>query len=132
VAPVPYSDAAATVAFSVVLIIFVVLEQRIRWKSRRNRDGAPEDRGSLLVVIAAVAAGVGGGCLVAGRARSAAFPEARWLLFGVGLALMAAGIALRQWSVLLLGRFFTVDIRVHPDQVVVKGLIPESGDRPAG
>jgi protein-S-isoprenylcysteine O-methyltransferase Ste14 len=32
---------------------------------------------------------------------------------------MCAGIALRQWAILLLGRFFTVDVRVHPDQPVI-------------
>ena len=31
-----------------------------------------------------------------------------------------AGIAIRQWAIALLGQFFTVDVRVHPDQVVVE------------
>jgi protein-S-isoprenylcysteine O-methyltransferase Ste14 len=32
---------------------------------------------------------------------------------------MAVGFALRQWSIATLGRFFTVDVRVHADQSVV-------------
>jgi protein-S-isoprenylcysteine O-methyltransferase Ste14 len=32
---------------------------------------------------------------------------------------MAAGLCLRQWAILVLGRFFTVDVRVHSNQVVV-------------
>ncbi|MEA2191249.1 MAG: hypothetical protein QOI73_1370 [Solirubrobacteraceae bacterium] len=120
VAPLPYSDSGARIAFYVVLGIFVVLEQRIRLKSRLNRHGVHADRGSLLVVIVAVGAGLAGGCVIAGHAPSAAIPTARWPIFVLGLALMCAGIALRQWAVALLGQFFTVDIRVHPDQTVVE------------
>jgi protein-S-isoprenylcysteine O-methyltransferase Ste14 len=32
---------------------------------------------------------------------------------------MAAGVVLRQWSVALLGRFFTTDVRLHEGQTVV-------------
>src|SRR4051812_41085763 len=32
---------------------------------------------------------------------------------------MGAGVVLRQWSIVLLGQFFTVDIRVHAGQTVV-------------
>jgi protein-S-isoprenylcysteine O-methyltransferase Ste14 len=119
VAPLPYSDPGARIAFSVVLGVFVVLEQWIRIKSRLNRHGDREDRGSLLVVILAVAVGVGGGCVVAAVVPSAAIGDARWPLFVLGVALMCAGIALRQWAIVLLGRFFTVDIRVHTEQTVV-------------
>lgn len=119
-APLPYSDAGAKIAFDVVLGVFVVLEQRIRLKSRFNRHGVREDRGSLLVVVVAVAVGVGGGCVVAGIAPAAAIPHARWPIFILGLALMAAGIALRQWAIVLLGQYFTVDIRVHAGQTIVE------------
>jgi protein-S-isoprenylcysteine O-methyltransferase Ste14 len=33
--------------------------------------------------------------------------------------LMCAGIAIRQWAVAVLGRFFTTDVRVRPGQTVV-------------
>jgi protein-S-isoprenylcysteine O-methyltransferase Ste14 len=120
VAPLPYIDPGARIAFFAVLGVFVVLEQRIRIKSRFNRHGAREDRGSLLVVVVAVAGGVAGGCVVASLAPSAAIPGARWPLFILGIVLMCAGIALRQWAIALLGEFFTVDVRVHPEQVVVE------------
>jgi protein-S-isoprenylcysteine O-methyltransferase Ste14 len=32
---------------------------------------------------------------------------------------MGAGIAIRQWAVATLGRFFTIDVRVQPGQTVV-------------
>ena len=42
------------------------------------------------------------------------------LLVAFFLVLMCAGIAIRQWSVALLGEFFTIDVRVHRDQTVVE------------
>jgi protein-S-isoprenylcysteine O-methyltransferase Ste14 len=32
---------------------------------------------------------------------------------------MAAGIAIRWWAIIALGHFFTIDVRVQPDQKVV-------------
>ena len=78
------------------------------------------DRGSLLVVVAFIYAGVGGGFALAGGVHSAAIADGRWPLFVLGLVLMSAGIAIRQWAVVLLGRFFTIDVRVHPGQAVVE------------
>lgn len=117
--PLPYSDRGARIAFYVVLGIFLVLEQRIRLRSLTDREGTRRDRGSLLVVVASAVLGIGGACALAGIVTGAAIREARWPLFVVGLALMVVGIVLRQWSIWLLGRFFTVDVRVRPDQTVV-------------
>jgi protein-S-isoprenylcysteine O-methyltransferase Ste14 len=65
---------------------------------------------------------VGGG-LVAGLRladwNGAEIAAGRWPLFVSGLLLMAAGLAVRLWAILTLGRFFTVDVRVHPGQTVV-------------
>jgi protein-S-isoprenylcysteine O-methyltransferase len=35
--------------------------------------------------------------------------------------LMAAGTAFRQWAIAVLGRFFTVDVRVQRGQPVIDG-----------
>ena len=114
-APLPNTDSAAKVAFYVILGVFGVLEHGIRW---RNRRGTREDRGSLLVVIVSVTSGIAGGFVLAAHVQSAAIPG-RWPIFILGLTLMCAGIAIRQWAIALLGQFFTVDVRVHPDQPVI-------------
>ena len=44
----------------------------------------------------------------------------RWPLYVVGLGLMAAALVVRHWAILVLGRFFTVDVRVHSNQTVVE------------
>lgn len=117
--PLPYTNMGAQVAFFAVLAIFVLGEWRISVRSGRNRYGARSDRGTLLVVVLAVYAGVGGGFAFAANVQSAAIRDARWPLFVVGVLLMAAGIVLRQWSVALLGRYFTTDVRLHEGQTVV-------------
>jgi protein-S-isoprenylcysteine O-methyltransferase Ste14 len=119
VSPLPYTQPDARLAFDLLLVVFVALELRVGVRSRLNPGGSRVDRRSLLVVAALVDLGLGAGFALAGKLHAAAIPDARWPLFAVGLALMGAGIAIRQWSVALLGRFFTVDVRVHPRQTVV-------------
>jgi protein-S-isoprenylcysteine O-methyltransferase Ste14 len=119
VEPLPYTETGAQVAFYATVGVFVVLEQRIRLRSWRNRQGSRSDRGSLVVVIAAVVAGVVGALVVASDLTGAAISPGRWAVFVVGLVLMWTGIVIRQWAVTLLGRFFTVDVRVQPGQAVV-------------
>ena len=119
-APLPFSEPGARIAFDVVLGIWVLSEWGVRVRSHFNRRGSRAVRGSLLVVLALVAAGLGGAFALAGAVHTAAIADGRWLFFVVGLVLMSAGIAIRQWAVAVLGRFFTIDVRVHPGQTVVE------------
>ena len=117
--PLPYSHTGAGIAFYVVFGTFLALEWRTRIRSQLNPGGSRADQGSILVVWALVAGGLVLAFVAAGNLQSAAIEFARWPLFVIGIALMVAGIVIRQWSVALLGRFFTVDVRVHADQTVV-------------
>lgn len=119
-APLPYTHSGARIAFYAVLVAFLLLEWRVRLRSRLNPSGSGSDRGSLAVVFLTVGAGMAGGFALAGGAHGAAIRAARWPLFAIGLVLMVGGIALRQWAVALLGRFFTTDVRVHSDQTVIE------------
>jgi protein-S-isoprenylcysteine O-methyltransferase Ste14 len=118
VAPLAYTDSGAQIVFSVLIGVFVVLEWRVRWRSRLNPHGSRRDQRTLLLVHSSVVAGMLGAFALAGDV-PAAIPGARWPIFVLGVLLMAAGIALRQWAVAVLGRFFTIDVRVHPGQTVV-------------
>jgi len=120
VAPLPYSEPPARIAFDVVLGVWVLGEFWIRLRSGLNRGGSRLDRGSLLVVVDFIYAGLGGGFALAGAVHAAAIADGRWPLFVLGLVLMSVGIVIRQWAVALLGRFFTIDVRVHPGQAVVE------------
>ena len=114
----PYEQSGANIAFWTVFGLFAVGEYAMRFRSRFNRGGKRAERWSLLVVVAAVVGGILGGLQLA-RWHAASIGAARWPLFVVGLALMATGVLVRQWAILVLGRFFTVDVRVHPNQTVV-------------
>jgi protein-S-isoprenylcysteine O-methyltransferase Ste14 len=115
----PFDHPGARIAFDVVVGAFVLSELRIRLRSERNRDGSRLDRTSLLVVQATAIGGVGGAVLLTRRLPGAALAGAEWPLFVAGLVLMCAGVAIRQWAVATLGRFFTIDVRVQPSQTVV-------------
>jgi protein-S-isoprenylcysteine O-methyltransferase Ste14 len=119
VRPLADSHTGAAVVFYVLLGLFVLLEQRVRVRSILNRDGERRDAGSFFVVVAFIGVGVGGAFALGSDVTGAAIPVGRWPLFGCGLALMVAGIVLRQWSVALLGKSFTVDVRVQEGQQVI-------------
>jgi protein-S-isoprenylcysteine O-methyltransferase Ste14 len=119
VRPLPFTVTGARIAFYAVLITFVLLEQRTRVRSWRHREGEHRDRGSYLLIIVCVSAGLVGAGLVAGAVTSAELSAIRWPLFGAGIALMLAGIVLRQWAVAMLGDSFTIVVRVREGQDVI-------------
>jgi protein-S-isoprenylcysteine O-methyltransferase Ste14 len=118
-APLAYTDIGAKYVFYVVLGMFGASEWSIRFRSRMNHGGTRRDRGSLYVVIATALIGVAAAFVLAHNVQSAGFGSARWPVFIVGVAIMLLGIGLRQWAVLTLGQFFTVQVRVRDNQTVV-------------
>jgi protein-S-isoprenylcysteine O-methyltransferase Ste14 len=102
-----------------LVALFVLGEYVVRFRSHFNRSGTQSERWSFLVLIITVGGGLAGGLVFAQR-HVAAITVGRCPLFVVGLVLMAAGIFIRQWAILTLGRFFTVDVRIHPGQTVVE------------
>jgi protein-S-isoprenylcysteine O-methyltransferase Ste14 len=119
VRPLPFSVTGARIAFYAILATFLLLEQRTRVLSWTRREGERRDRGSLVVVVASIAVGLAGAGVLAGDVPAAELSGARWPLFVAGLALMIAGIVLRQWSIAMLGRSFTVVVRVREGQQVI-------------
>jgi protein-S-isoprenylcysteine O-methyltransferase Ste14 len=120
VAPLPHTNSGAAVAFYVALGIFGLLELRVRLRSLLNRQGSRSDRGSFALLYIAITTAIAAAFVLAGSVHGAAIRFARWPFFVAGVVLMAAGIGFRQWAVAVLGRFFTTDVRVHRDQLVVE------------
>jgi len=118
-APLAYTDVAAKTAFYVLLGLFGASEWSIRIRSGLNRGGTRIDRGSFVVIIATALLGVGAAFAFASAVHGAGITSGRWPIFVIGLVIMVLGIALRQWSVLVLGQFFTVQVRVREGQTVV-------------
>ena len=117
--PLPFDQLAARIVFDIVLFVFVAGEVAIRVSTVRNRAKGTIEWGSLFVVIAGVGIGIGGAVIIAAHLTWAAIPVGRVGMFVVGIVLMVLGIALRAWSVIVLGRNFTVYVQVRDEQPVV-------------
>jgi protein-S-isoprenylcysteine O-methyltransferase Ste14 len=113
----PAFVASPTYSFllTATLLIWAALELR---QALNRRAGAQnQDRGSLMVVRAVSVAAAVVAALVAG-AGAARFPVTA-PVFWVALAAIWAGIALRQWCFITLGRYFTFTVKTSPDQRVI-------------
>jgi protein-S-isoprenylcysteine O-methyltransferase Ste14 len=119
VASPPYYQSGANIAFWALVGLFALGEYAIRFRSQCNKSGTRAQRWSLPVVAVAIIVGLVGG-LVLAKWDAAEIATGRWPLFVLGLVLMASGIVIREWAIRTLGRFFTVDVRVHTDQTVVE------------
>lgn len=117
--PLADTDTAARVVFYVTLAAWVVLEWRTRLRSALDKTGTRADQGSLVVVVISVGIGVVGAFQLAEHVPGADITQLRPLTFGLGMLFMWAGIALRQWAIVLLGSYFTVDVRVRSGQAVI-------------
>ncbi len=118
--PLPYTDNLARVAFYVLIAVFVGLEMLTRVRSRLSASGSPAERASFFVVAGSVGGGLIAALLAASHLGWAELEGARVPVFVAGAALMVAGIALRQWAIVVLGRSFTVEVRVRPGQEVIE------------
>jgi protein-S-isoprenylcysteine O-methyltransferase Ste14 len=79
-----------------------------------------QDRWSAPALVIGVGLSVWLALLVAMRVPAATITDGRTLVFALGLVLGAAGIALRWWAVITLGRFFTTRVMTTGDQTVVE------------
>jgi protein-S-isoprenylcysteine O-methyltransferase Ste14 len=126
--PLPFADGRASLAFSIAVGLFAVLQAAsgVVATVRRLRAGAGHtrlDRGTLPLVLLFTGAGVMGAVLsatrITGATIGASHPAVRWLVFDLGIVVILAGAALRLWAIVTLGRWFTYDVRVTEGQPVV-------------
>ena len=82
------------------------------------------DHWSLPFVILCAGLGVLAAVLSAvhltGAAIAPGIPTLRWLLFGLGIAMIVAGSTARLWAIITLGRWFTYDVRITEGQPVIQ------------
>jgi protein-S-isoprenylcysteine O-methyltransferase Ste14 len=88
-----------------------------QWAQRRA-EARKTDRGSLRVLLTGTALGLT--WLVASQSIApAAAIQPTSLAFGIGAAMFLAGFALRRWSEMTLGRYFTFTVMTSSDQPVI-------------
>jgi protein-S-isoprenylcysteine O-methyltransferase Ste14 len=85
----------------------------------RTRTGTKQGKSTLLVVWLGIMLSVAAGVYVEAYWPEAALPYGH-LFAMAGVVLFVAGVALRWWAIITLGRFFTVDVVVEKDHEVVE------------
>lgn len=87
---------------------------------RRYRAGdAVQDAGTRCIVAVGMVPSLIGAALIAQRLSGLSIPGNAWLIFAVGCLVSLGGIALRRWSIAVLGRFFTRDVMIREAHTVV-------------
>ena len=117
------SDAtvASVVAFWVVLYGWIGTELLLSSRRRRLPAGATDyDSGSKWWLIGSVWASVAIGMWVAFLIPGTAIRSGRIGWFVLGLVLMVAGMALRWYSIRVLGTSFTCEVSTRPGQEVIQ------------
>ena len=108
------------VIFWSVFYLWVGSEMFLGWKTRPAAVSVASDAGSRWLLIGSIWLGVAIGFSLAFAVPAAAFINGRRLLFAVGIALMLVGLALRWYSIRVLGKSFTYVVHTRPDQQVVE------------
>ncbi|HEY0437183.1 MAG TPA: isoprenylcysteine carboxylmethyltransferase family protein [Phenylobacterium sp.] len=103
----------------VPLVLVAMLIALESYAGRERRAGAQaRDAGSLYVLYALIAVGYGAAFMLWRYDTGGGRRLGEWALW-TGAAVGAAGLALRLWSVVTLGQYFTYVVRVSGDQKVV-------------
>lgn len=118
--PIYSGNATATVLFTGLVAVWVTGEVVVRVRSRLRSGAERRDRGSYLVIAGSLLLGFAGGAALASAAfPDAAFGEEQPALMVAVLVMLALGVALRLYAVVVLGRFFTVTVMVGGDQRLI-------------
>ena len=113
VTPLVFRHGPAEVAFTVLLLTWAVFETVMRGlQALRAKGPNPRDPSYFVLVPALLGAIVAAEVL--GRRGRLPWPGGLAWPVGAGLALMTAGMGLRVWSIVTLGRFFQYQIKVQP------------------
>jgi protein-S-isoprenylcysteine O-methyltransferase len=117
VRPLVYSEPLATGLFYGVFVLWSLSELQIVL-SRRGGHGDVQDRGSKQRLVGLIWLGLAAAFGLAWVPATAMAGD-RWVPVVAGVALILAGIALRRWAVVTLGRYFTTSVEILEDHRVV-------------
>lgn len=106
--------------FAASYAVWIAMEIWISARDRRRVKGASKDQGSLSVLFMAYVVALTAAGFVAGTAPFARIHPFHFQVFLFGLVLMWAGMALRLWAVLTLGRFFRITVVVQDEHRLVE------------
>jgi protein-S-isoprenylcysteine O-methyltransferase Ste14 len=106
---------------SFLLGLVYLISELLLTVTRRShsRTGTKQDRSTLRVVWLVIMVSVAAGVYVPKHWPAAALPYHRSFLFA-GVVVFVAGLLLRWWAIITLGRFFTVDVTIEKDHELVQ------------
>ena len=104
--------------FVVVLAVWMLGEFVTIRRNRRYAGGGRDP--TYFVMIVGWTGGIAGSIVLASDVPSAGITDGRSWPAVAGLTLMAAGLGLRAWSIVTLGRFFTHSLSIQEGQHVVE------------
>jgi protein-S-isoprenylcysteine O-methyltransferase len=109
------------VQLSLVLGVIYFVSEVLLSVTRRGRSetGTKQDRSTLRVLWVVIIASITASVFVAGNWKAAALPNRPEFAIA-GTTLFALGLAFRWWAIIVLGRFFTVDVTIEKDHELVE------------
>jgi protein-S-isoprenylcysteine O-methyltransferase len=87
---------------------------------RRRDSGVPQDRGTKWIIVLALRAGIVAAVLIAFLVPGLRAGANDWWTLGLGVAIVLAGVALRAWAIVSLGRYFRREVTIEPGQRLVR------------
>jgi protein-S-isoprenylcysteine O-methyltransferase len=101
-------------------LIYLVSEILLTLTRRaQSKTGTKQDRSTLGMIWLVIAVSVTAGVFVTHNFPAAALPNG-WMFASAGVVLFVAGLLLRWWAIIALGRFFTVDVTIEKDHELVE------------
>jgi protein-S-isoprenylcysteine O-methyltransferase Ste14 len=85
----------------------------------RSKTGTKQDRSTLGMIWLVIAVSVTAGVFVALNFPAAALPYGQMFAIA-GVMVFVVGLILRWWAIIILGRFFTVDVTIEKDHELVE------------
>jgi protein-S-isoprenylcysteine O-methyltransferase Ste14 len=116
--PLVFQNGVATTAFECAAVAWLVFEVTMCARQRRRSGTRPAKDPTGLVVFLAIAGSMAA-IMLLGRHGPLPWPGGRLWPVIAGFALIVAGIGLRLWSIITLGRFFQYQIEILPGHRVV-------------
>jgi protein-S-isoprenylcysteine O-methyltransferase Ste14 len=119
--PLPFSGVPIfAVVFWSAFALWVLPELVASAVKRSTDPSMTHDRGSLQLISALWSVGIVADFLLSAFLPSAAISWQRTSLFFLGVCLMLLGAALRWYSAVLLGKYFTFDVAIQTSQVLIE------------
>ena len=118
--PIFSANSADALILAIAYLVWVIPELIWSLRRRPDREAVVNDRWSSRVLLACIWLGISAAWACAYALPQFAIRWERPALFDLGILLMLSGMALRWYSISVLGRFFTVQVAIQPHHDIVE------------